>query len=97
MLMWVYILRSESTGRYYCGQTIDVDRRIRQHNDPDYRLSKTTKKLEGPWKLVWSQACRDRSEAMGLENSIKRRGIGRFLNDLTRRSPASGPQTNSDY
>ncbi|MDZ4857373.1 MAG: GIY-YIG nuclease family protein [Candidatus Hydrogenedentes bacterium] len=30
------MLQSGSTGRYYCGSTNDVDRRVRQHNDPDY-------------------------------------------------------------
>mgnify|MGYP005853662621 CR=1 FL=1 len=41
MKAWVYILQSQSTGRYYCGQSTDVERRLRQHNDPDYSLSKT--------------------------------------------------------
>jgi len=48
----VYIIQSESSGRYYCGQSTDVERRLRQHNDPDYCLSKTTKRLDGPWKLI---------------------------------------------
>jgi predicted GIY-YIG superfamily endonuclease len=36
---WVYILQSQISGRYYCGHSTDVERRIRQHNDPDYHLS----------------------------------------------------------
>jgi putative endonuclease len=64
---WVYVIRSDSTGRYYCGQSTDVERRVRQHNDPNYSLSKTTKRFEGPWKLLWSQACENRGEAMKLE------------------------------
>ena len=82
MKTWVYILQSENTGRYYCGQTSNIDRRLQQHNDPAYQLSKTTKRFEGPWKLVWVQECLDRSEATKLERLVKKRGIGRYLNDL---------------
>ena len=82
MKTWVYILQSENTGRYYCGQTSNIDRRLQQHNDPAYQLSKTTKRFEGPWRLVWVQECLDRSEATKLERLVKKRGIGRYLNDL---------------
>ena len=75
----VYILRSINTGRHYCGQTNNLDRRIREHNDPEYRRCKTTKNFEGPWEIVWSNECLTRSEAMLLERKIKRRGIERFL------------------
>jgi len=79
MKYWVYILQSQSTGRYYCGHSSDPDRRLRQHNDPDYCLSKTTKRFEGPWDLVWSRECSSRGDAMNLERAIKKRGIGRYL------------------
>jgi len=79
MSYWVYIIQSENSGRYYCGQSADVDRRLRQHNDPEYQLSKTTKRFRGPWKLIWTQRCVNRSEATQLERKIKRRGISRFL------------------
>ena len=72
MPFWVYIIQSETTGRYYCGQSSDVERRLRQHNDPEYRLSKTTKRLEGPWKLVWTQKTSSRAEAMTMEKKLKR-------------------------
>ncbi len=75
----VYILQSESTGRYYCGQSEDVERRVRQHNDPEYQGSKTTKHFAGPWELVWQMKCADRSEAVLLEKRIKKRGISRYL------------------
>jgi putative endonuclease len=88
MKFWVYILESEKTGRLYCGQTTDVNRRLNQHNDPKYNLTKTTKRFSGPWKPVWSRECSSRGEAMELEKKIKKRGISRFLNTLNRSSPA---------
>jgi putative endonuclease len=82
MRYWVYILRSQSTERYYCGSTEDVERRLRQHNDPDYGGTKTTKRFAGPWRLVWKQEHPSRSEAMLAEKQIKNRGISRFLDDV---------------
>jgi len=79
MFFWVYILQSESSGRYYCGQTSNVDQRLRQHNDPEYRLSRTTGNFKGPWALVWSRQYNTRGEAMNLERQIKKRGISRYL------------------
>ena len=76
---WTYILQSESSGRYYCGSTNDVARRVRQHNNPDHTSTKTTKRFPGPWKLVWSQKNETRAEAMELEMRIKKRGIARFF------------------
>ena len=76
---WVYILRSLSTGRFYCGHTGDLERRINQHNDPEYELSRTTKVYKGPWEIIWNRECSGRGEAMKLEKSIKKRGISRFL------------------
>jgi len=90
MKVWVYILQSDSAKIFYCGQSTDVARRLRQHNDPEYGLSKTTKRISGPWKLIWSQECLDRSKAMELEKRIKARGIARFLEHLNRQSPADG-------
>jgi putative endonuclease len=77
----VYILRSSTTGRHYCGQTDDLERRVRQHNDPNHTLTYTTKRHPGPWTLVWSTDVETRTEAMRLERRIKKRGIARFLQD----------------
>jgi len=56
-----------------------VDRRVSQHNNPEYRGTRTTKVFQGPWNIVWSQQCSSRSDAMALEKKIKKRGIGRYL------------------
>ncbi|NLA41614.1 MAG: GIY-YIG nuclease family protein [Smithella sp.] len=33
-MFYVYILQSETSGRYYIGQTDSLDRRLAEHNDP---------------------------------------------------------------
>ncbi|MFP3912827.1 MAG: GIY-YIG nuclease family protein [Desulfobacteraceae bacterium] len=92
MPFYVYIIQSESTGRYYCGSSSDPIRRLRQHNDPDYNLTKTTKRFKGPWKLIWHHQCPSRAHAMTLEIKIKKRGIERFLNSILIESSQRGKQ-----
>ncbi len=81
MSYWVYVLQSERTGKYYCGQTNDLNLRLKEHNNPNYHSTKTTKRFEGPWGLILKWECHSRSEAMSLERTIKKRGISRFLRD----------------
>jgi putative endonuclease len=81
----VYILKSETTGRYYCGYTDNLIRRINQHNDPNYTGSKTTKRFRGPWSIIWHKEICTRSGAMALEKKIKKRGVKRFLETLLSR------------
>ncbi len=79
MTCWVYILFSDTSERFYCGSTEDIPRRLKQHNDPNYRSTQTTKRFSGPWRLIWSEEHATRSSAMKRERQIKVRGIGRFL------------------
>lgn len=67
--MWhVYILQC-SDGKLYTGSTIDVDRRVKEHN---------RKKGGGftrgrlPVKLAYKEPCQNRSEAQKRENQIKK-------------------------
>jgi putative endonuclease len=73
----VYILFSESSGRYYIGHTQNIEIRLHQHNSAQGNF---TSKY-APWNLVWSNTISSRGEAMKLENKIKKRGARRFLND----------------
>lgn len=75
----LYILQSQSTGCYYCGHTDDLERRIRQHNDPDYKLNATTRRFKGSWELVWNEHYRVCGKAMIRERQIRKHGFKRFL------------------
>ncbi len=70
-MFFVYILQSESTGKIYIGQTNDLDRRVAQHNDPDFKLTLHTKRNRGPWKLIHSEEYPTRREAMRREKYLK--------------------------
>jgi putative endonuclease len=67
----VYILKSESTGMYYVGSTGNIEERIKQHNNPDRPANKTTRRFQGPWKLMYQEEFATRSGAVTREKQIK--------------------------
>ena len=68
MMYFVYILKSERTGKTYIGHTNDLERRLAQHNEPS--RSSWTAKYQ-PWKLVAFHEYVSRSEAMKEEGRLK--------------------------
>ena len=68
---YIYILQSESTGKFYIGDTSDLQARIEQHNNPLNSKRKTTARFKGPWVLVHAEMFLTRSEAMKREKQIK--------------------------
>jgi putative endonuclease len=62
----LYILQSQSTNRYYIGQTQDFQKRLAYHNA---NYSKALKN-RGPWRLVYSEGYATRA-AMRRERQIK--------------------------
>ncbi len=73
--MFVYILFSEKSSRYYVGQTSDIEKRLKRHNQG---LVPSTK-YGMPWKIVLQIEVETRSGAMHLESKIKKRGAKRFI------------------
>ena len=64
---YLYILQSERTGRFYIGQTQDVPERLAYHNA---NYSKSLKN-RGPWRLVYTEQYKTRSEAVLRESQLK--------------------------
>ncbi|SEJ34790.1 GIY-YIG nuclease family protein [Flavobacterium terrigena] len=71
----VYILYSLSKGKYYIGQTNNMEDRLRRHNS-GYSLST---KNGIPWELITSFSLPNRSDAIILEKKIKAYGAKRYL------------------
>ncbi|MGH9747252.1 MAG: GIY-YIG nuclease family protein [Candidatus Acidiferrales bacterium] len=78
MKFFVYILQSESSGRYYVGQTKNLGERVAYHN-AGYSLAL---KNRGPWKLVYSEEYSSRAEAMRRESQIKKQKDRKFIERL---------------
>ena len=65
-MFYAYILIN-AKGRYYIGQTSDLNRRLFQHNN--YKFSYTKKGR--PWRLLYSESFNTRREAVIRERQIK--------------------------
>ena len=65
---WLVYLLLCSDGSLYTGITNDLERRIAQHNDG--KGAKYTRSRR-PVKLVYRRQCRDQSDALKQEHSIK--------------------------
>jgi putative endonuclease len=66
MPFFVYVLQN-SDGRFYIGQTSDVELRLQRHNEGRVFWTKG----RGPWGLVYSEEFGTRSEAMAKEKGLK--------------------------
>jgi putative endonuclease len=78
---YVYILRSHKTGKYYIGQTKNLENRLSRHNKGRVRSTKSGR----PWELVVYYECTSRIEAMKLEKNLKklknRRSLEEYITD----------------
>jgi putative endonuclease len=86
----VYVLRSESTGRFYIGHTDNLARRVSQHNDPEYHGSKHTKRNKGPWICVYKEEFINRSEAVKREKELKMKKSRKYIENLLGRQSPEG-------
>jgi len=66
MAFWTYMLRC-SDGRYYTGQTDDLDRRIMEHHAGGVCDFTSQRR---PVALVWSEAFQTRLEALEAERRV---------------------------
>ncbi len=71
MLYTVYVIVNESNSvKFYIGQTVDIERRMIQHNSTENHVGKYTKN-KGLWKLMHSEKFFTRTEALKREKQLK--------------------------
>ena len=73
----VYILKSLKNGRHYTGITIDLERRLIEHNEGSTKSTRP----HVPYERIWSSEIMTKSDALKLEYNIKKRGAVRFLKE----------------
>ena len=66
-MYYVYVIESESSGRYYIGQTGNLEERLERHNNGRVKSTKS----RGPWKLKYYFELKTRKEAVSLEQKLK--------------------------
>ena len=79
--MTVYILKSETTQRFYVGASEDAAFRLLQHNEVLPNPSRWTRG-RGPWRLVFSCEFDSKTEALQAERFIKRMKSRSFVEKL---------------
>ena len=66
-MVFVYVLESGATGRYYIGVSYRPDDRLAEHNRGQTRSTRSGV----PWRKVWQEAHADRASAVHREREIK--------------------------
>ena len=66
-MYYAYILKSKKSGKYYVGQTEDVEKRLDLHNAGKV----VSTKLEIPWEVFYKESFDDRALAVKRERQIK--------------------------
>ena len=66
-MFYVYILKSQKTGKYYIGYTSDLEKRLRYHN-----AGKNRSTIGGaPWKVVRQEKYETKGRAWLRERQVK--------------------------
>jgi len=81
-MAFVYILQSETTGRFYIGSTDDLERRLAEH----LRGHSPATRGHGPWKLVYKEQFDTIVEGRRREYEIKRWKSAKLIQALFRSS-----------
>ncbi len=81
----MYILENES-GRFYVGQTDDLEGRLHKHNTPSHDFPQYSHK-HGPWKVIWAEEHPTRSSAIIRERQIKSMKSARWIGEQLLRRP----------
>lgn len=68
-MFYVYALHNKTANKTYIGQTEDVSRRLRQHNEHEFKGF--TSRYQGEWVLIYSESVATRSEALTREKQLK--------------------------
>ncbi|MBK7872687.1 MAG: GIY-YIG nuclease family protein [Saprospiraceae bacterium] len=67
-MFFVYILKSQLTGKHYYGHTKHIDVRLKEHNTGRV---KSTKAYSPPWQVIYTESFETKSEAFKRELFFK--------------------------
>jgi len=66
-MYWLYILKSRQNGKLYIGTTLDLKRRIQEHNES---RNKSTKAYI-PWVIIYTEGYFSKEDALRREHNLK--------------------------
>ena len=77
-MFYVYLIQSQLDNSFYVGYTKDLENRLKQHNNGD----STYTKRKIPWKLVYSESFKNKSDALKREIFLKKQRNINFYQGL---------------
>jgi len=81
-MYFVYILQSQTTGRFYIGQCNHLIERFHEHQ----RGASQATRNRGPWWMPYYEICSTRSEALRRERELKAKKSALSIRRLIDRS-----------
>jgi len=67
IMFYNYVLQSRKSNDFYAGYTVNLKKRLKEHNQG---LVKSTKQYK-PWRLIYYEACLDKDDAKRREHYLK--------------------------
>ncbi len=82
MYYYTYVLQSKKDKRWYTGYTVDIRKRLNEHNEGEYE---SWTKGRGPFELIYCEMSKNKQDAKDREIYLKT-GMGkRYLKNRLRR------------
>lgn len=69
MSYFVYAIYNQKHGKFYIGQTFDIEKRLADHNNKV--LKGYTSRFDGNWMLIYKEETPSRQEALKREKQLK--------------------------
>lgn len=69
VVYYIYAIYNQNADRFYIGQTVDLSKRIDQHNNHD--LIGYTSRFAGEWVLIYQESIATRQQALKREKQLK--------------------------
>lgn len=70
-MYFVYSIYNRKHDKIYVGQTVNLEKRISEHNDYGNKTHKFTKSFDGGWILIYKEGVVSRSDALVREKQLK--------------------------
>ena len=84
-MYYVYVLKSEKDGLFYTGFSVDLNRRLSEHNTG----TQISTKNRGPFQLIYYEWCLNKEDAIAREKYLKS-GMGKkYINNRLKNYLAS--------
>lgn len=70
-MFYVYVVYNRNSNKIYIGQTDDLLKRVKEHNDSNNKTHAFTQRFLGNWELIYKEELKTRQEAKTRERQLK--------------------------